>query len=211
MSQSLPEQLRQARAAAERAEQSRKTAVERARVYEDREKAAAARAAEAQARAERLAERLAAIGEEQEPFRVKIGELTTELEQVKSERDAAIAKAERAGETEARLAGLEQSLRESEAARAELGSQLETARGQLQAAKQAAGEARAGETAAKTAEAEAKSALAERETALDERRQELNRLRRQAEKAEAARAAAEAELEGLRGGGLLGWILRLFR
>ena len=205
MDVSLTAQLRQARAAAERAEQSRKTAVERAHVYEEREKAAAARALEAQTRAERLAERLAEhlaeVGREHEPLQAEIARLTAQLEQTQSERDAAAATAARAAEIEARLDAAQESLHEAESERAALAAQLEDIKTRLHAAEQTAAEAQA-------AQQQSADALAQHEAAYDERRKELNRVRRQAEKAESDLAKAQAELASQRDRGALSFLRR---
>ena len=201
MSRSLRDQLRDTRHVAERAEQGRRVAVERANVYDRRERATAARAAEAQARAERLADRLATAGQDVDPLRVQVAELSATLEHATSELAVQTAAAEGKAQTEATLAVTQESLSTAEADRTRLTAQVEDLQTRLTAAEATAQEAT---TRAATAEAHAASVVEEHETAFDERRREMNRLRREHEKATQAASAADAELEQLRSSGLRG-------
>ena len=201
MSRSLRDQLRDARHVAERAEQGRRVAVERANVYDKREHATAARAAEAQARAEKLADRLRTADQDVEPLRAQVAELSAALERATSELAVQTAAAEGKAETEAALAVTQESLSTAEADRTRLTAQVEDLQMRLTVAEATAQEATA---RAATAEAHAASVVEEHTSAFDERRREMNRLRREHEKATQAVSAAEAELEQLRSSGLRG-------
>lgn len=182
---SLPEQLRELRERADRAEADRRAAVTRADAYESRAKAADERTAQVQEHADKLADLLGRARADLEPARRERDELLAEIgghRQASEQLAGALKRAEeaeaRAAAAEARAAALEPEAEQARAAAAEASSRAEA-----QAAEAAALAERA---AALEAEAAERS---------DEHRRELNKLRREGEKLRKELEAALAEPE----------------